>query len=340
MENKHKKFIRRSLYLANKGMGEVFPNPMVGCVIVKENKIIGEGYHKKFGGAHAEINAINNVINKNDIEGASVYVSLEPCTHFGKTPPCTDKLIEYKPKEVIISNTDPNPLVNGKGIKKLRNNNINVISGVLEKEDKKLNKRFFINQEKKRPYIILKWAETSDGFIAKKDGSSKWISCKTSRTLVHKWRSEETGILIGVNTANKDNARLNVRLWEGRDPIRVILDPNNKLEEKTNILNDESISLIYNNKQNKIQGQKHFIKISPFKLENIYYDLYKREIYSLLVEGGGFTLNKIIEKNLWDEARVFKSQLKFSKGIKAPNIKKNIYEKIGEDKLFKITRNA
>ena len=340
MENKHKKFIRRSLYLANKGMGKVFPNPMVGCVIVKENEIIGEGYHKKFGGAHAEINAINNVINKNDIEGASVYVNLEPCTHFGKTPPCTDKLIVYKPKEVIISNTDPNPLVNGKGIKKLRNNNINVISGVLEKEGKKLNKRFFINQEKKRPYIILKWAETSDGFIAKEDGSSKWISCKTSRTLVHKWRSEETGILIGVNTANKDNARLNVRLWEGRDPIRVILDPNNKLEKKTNILNDESISLIYNNKQNKIQGQKHFIKISPFKLENIYYDLYKRGIYSLLVEGGGFTLNKIIEKNLWDEARIFKSQLKFSKGIKAPNIKKNTYKKIGEDKLFKITRNA
>ena len=321
-------------------MGEVFPNPMVGCVIVKENEIIGEGYHKKFGGAHAEINAINNVINKNDIEGASVYISLEPCTHFGKTPPCTDKLIEYKPKEVIISNTDPNPLVNGKGIKKLRNNKINVISGVLEKEGKILNKRFFINQEKKRPYIILKWAETSDGFIAKEDGSSKWISCKASRTLVHKWRSEETGILIGVNTANKDNSRLNVRLWEGRDPIRVILDPNNKLEEKTNILNDPSISLIYNNMLNKTQGQKHFIKISPFKLENICYDLYKRGIYSLLVEGGGFTLNKIIEKNLWDEARIFKSQLKFSKGIKAPNIKKNTYEKIGEDKLFKITRNA
>ena len=172
-------------------------------------------------------------------------MSLEPCTHFGKTPPCTDKLIEYKPKEVIISNTDPNPLVNGKGIKRLRNNNINVITGVLEKEGKKLNKRFFINQEKKRPYIILKWAETSDGFIAKEDGSSKWISCKTSRTLVHKWRSEETGILIGVNTANKDNARLNVRLWEGRDPIRVVVDPNNKLEEKTNILSDQSLSLIH-----------------------------------------------------------------------------------------------
>ena len=340
MENKHKKFIRRSLYLAKKGIGDVFPNPMVGCVIVKEDKIIGEGYHKKFGSAHAEINAINNVNYKKDIEGASVYVSLEPCTHFGKTPPCTDKLIEYKPKEVIISNTDPNPLVNGKGIKRLRNNNINVITGVLEKEGKELNKRFFINHEKKRPYIILKWAETSDGFIAKEDGNSKWISCKTSRTLVHKWRSEETGILIGVNTANKDNARLNVRLWEGRDPIRVVVDPNNKLEEKTNILSDQSVSLIYNKTQNKISGQKHFIKMTQFTLENIYDDLYKRGINSLLVEGGGFTLNKIIEKNLWDEAKVFKSKLKFSKGIKAPNIKKNTYEKIGEDKLFKITRHA
>jgi len=157
---------------------------------------------------------------------------------------------------------------------------------------------------------------------------------------VHKWRSEETGILIGINTANKDNARLNVRLWKGRDPIRVILDPNNKLEEKTNILNDQSISLIYNKTLNKIRGQKYFIKINPFKIETIYYDLYKRGIYSLLVEGGGFTLNKIIEKNLWDEARIFKSQLKFHKGIKAPNIKKNTYEKVGEDKLFKITKHA
>ena len=340
MENKHKKFIRRSLYLAKKGIGKVFPNPMVGCVIVKKNKIIGEGYHKKFGSAHAEIIAINNVINKKDIEGASIYVNLEPCSHFGKTPPCTDKIIEYKPKEVIISNTDPNPLVNGKGIKKLKNNNINVVSGVLEKEGKKLNKRFFVNQEKKRPYVILKWAETSDGFIAKEDGTSKWISCKTSRTLVHKWRSEETGILIGVNTANKDNARLNVRLWEGRNPTRIIIDPNNKLQEKTNVLSDQSTSLIYNKTKNKIRGLKIFIKISPFNLENIYYDLYKREIHSLLVEGGGFTLNKIIEKNLWDEARVFKSQLKFSKGILAPNIKKTIHEKIDVDKLFKINRNA
>ncbi len=340
MENKHKKFIRRSFYLAKKGLGYVFPNPMVGCVIVKENKIIGEGYHKKFGGNHAEINAINDVHNKKEIEGASVYVSLEPCSHFGKTPPCSDKLIEYKPKEVIISNIDPNPDVNGKGIKKLKKNNIKVVSGILEEEGKTLNKRFFINHYKNRPYVVLKWAETSDGFIAREDGSSKWISNKLSRALVHKWRSEETGILIGVNTANKDNPLLNVRLWKGRNPVRVVIDPNNKLLETTNLLNDKSISLIYNKTSNKTTGHKHFIKIHPFKLEDIYEDLYKRGINSLLVEGGGITLNKIIEKGLWDEARIFKSKIKFVKGIKGPGIRKKPFEKIGSDILFKVKKYA
>jgi len=340
MENKHNKFIRRSFYLAKKGLGYVFPNPMVGCVIVKENKIIGEGYHKKFGGNHAEINAINKVHNKKDIKGASVYVSLEPCSHFGKTPPCSDKLIEYKPKEVIISNIDPNPNVNGNGIKKLKKNNIKVVSGILEEEGKKLNKRFYINHEKKRPYVVLKWAQTSDGFIAKEDGSSKWISNKSSRTLVHKWRSEETGILIGVNTANIDNPRLNVRLWEGKDPVRIVIDPNNKLTDNNNILNDNSISLIYNKTLNKMSRNKYFVKIHPFTIDKIYKDLYKRGINSLLVEGGRFTLNEIIEKDLWDEARIFESQIKFNRGIKGPNIEKTSFEKVGEDKLFKINNNA
>jgi len=340
MENKHNKFIRRSFYLAEKGLGYVFPNPMVGCVIVKENKIIGEGYHKKFGGNHAEINAINKVQNKKDIKGASVYVSLEPCSHFGKTPPCSDKLIEYKPKEVIISNIDPNPNVNGNGIKKLKKNNIKVISGILAEEGKKLNKRFYINHEKKRPYVVLKWAQTSDGFIAKEDGSSKWISNKSSRTLVHKWRSEETGILIGVNTANNDNPRLNVRLWEGKDPVRIVIDPNNKLIDSNQILTDKSISLIYNKTLNKVSGNKYFVKTNPFTIDEIYQDLYKRGINSLLVEGGGFTLNEIIKKDLWDEARVFQSAIKFNKGIKGPNIEKNTYEKVGDDKLFKINNHA
>ena len=202
MKDNHKKYIQRTFYLAKKGKGRVAPNPLVGCVIVKNNIIIGEGYHKKYGENHAEINAINNVVNKNDIKGSTVYINLEPCNHYGKTPPCSDELIKLQPKEVIVSNKDPNPLTNGKSLQKLKENNILVKSNILEKEGYELNKRFFKNQYKKLPYVILKWAQTEDGFLAKEDGSSKWISSDVSRTLVHKWRSEEAGILIGVNTRN------------------------------------------------------------------------------------------------------------------------------------------
>ena len=191
MKDNHKKYIQRTFYLAKKGKGRVAPNPLVGCVIVKNNIIIGEGYHKKFGENHAEINAINNVVNKNDIKGSTVYINLEPCNHYGKTPPCSDELVKLQPKEVIVSNKDPNPLTNGKSLQKLKENNIQVKSNILEKEGYELNKRFFKNQYKKLPYVILKWAQTEDGFLAKEDGSSKWISSDISRTLVHKWRSEE-----------------------------------------------------------------------------------------------------------------------------------------------------
>jgi len=242
---------------------------------------------------------------------------------------------------VIISNIDPNPNVNGNGIKKLKKNNIKVVSGILEEEGKKLNKRFYINHEKKRPYVVLKWAQTSDGFIAKEDGSSKWISNKSSRTLVHKWRSEETGILIGVNTANIDNPKLNVRHWAGKNPVRIILDPNNKLIKNQKVLNDKLSTLIYNIKHNKKTKNKYFVKINPFNLDKIFLDLYKRGVSSVLVEGGGFTLNEIIKKDLWDEARVFISEKKFTRGIKAPMLKieKNKFIRIKDDKLY-IIRNG
>ena len=261
MKDNHKKYIQRTFYLAKKGIGKVAPNPLVGCVIVKNNKIIGEGYHKEYGDKHAEINAINNVSNKKEIEGSSVYINLEPCNHFGKTPPCSDALVKLKPKEVIISNKDPNPLTNGKSIKKLIDNNINVRSNILKEEGEELNKRFFKNQIKKLPFIILKWAQTSDGFIAKSDGSSKWISNDISRTLVHKWRSEELGILVGAKTVNSDNPKLNVRSWDGKDPIRVIIDPNNRCSNKNDILSDTLPTLIYNKKrESKIQN-KQFVRL-------------------------------------------------------------------------------
>tara|TARA_B100000575_G_scaffold239275_1_gene201801 strand:- start:178 stop:1200 length:1023 start_codon:yes stop_codon:yes gene_type:complete len=334
MKDNHKKYIQRTFYLAKKGIGKVAPNPLVGCVIVKNNKIIGEGYHKEYGDKHAEINAINNVSNKKEIEGSSVYINLEPCNHFGKTPPCSDALVKLKPKEVIISNKDPNPLTNGKSIKKLIDNNINVRSNILKEEGEELNKRFFKNQIKKLPFIILKWAQTSDGFIAKSDGSSKWISNDISRTLVHKWRSEELGILVGAKTVNSDNPKLNVRSWDGKDPIRVIIDPNNRCSNKNDILSDTLPTLIYNKKRESKVQNKQFVRLLEFDLVNILKDILSRGISSIMVEGGSFTLQSFIENNLWDEARVFVSDGKFKNGIKAPKIKLSNPQKIGSDQLY------
>ena len=340
MKDNHKKYIQRTFYLAKKGIGKVAPNPLVGCVIVKNNKIIGEGYHKEYGDKHAEINAINNVSNKKEIEGSSVYINLEPCNHFGKTPPCSDALVKLKPKEVIISNKDPNPLTNGKSIKKLIDNNINVRSNILKEEGEELNKRFFKNQIKKLPFIILKWAQTSDGFIAKSDGSSKWISNDISRTLVHKWRSEELGILVGAKTVNNDNPKLNVRSWDGKDPIRVIIDPNNRCSNKNDILSDTLPTLIYNKKRESKVQNKQFVRLLEFDLINILKDILSRGISSIMVEGGSFTLQSFIENNLWDEARVFVSDGKFKNGIKAPKIKLSNPQKIGSDQLYLLKNYA
>ena len=340
MKDNHKKYIQRTFYLAKKGIGKVAPNPLVGCVIVKNNKIIGEGYHKEYGDKHAEINAINNVSNKKEIEGSSVYINLEPCNHFGKTPPCSDALVKLKPKEVIISNKDPNPLTNGKSIKKLIDNNINVRSNILKEEGEELNKRFFKNQIKKLPFIILKWAQTSDGFIAKSDGSSKWISNDISRTLVHKWRSEELGILVGAKTVNSDNPKLNVRSWDGKDPIRIIIDPNNRSSNKNDILSDTLPTLIYNKKRESKVQNKQFVRLLEFNLINILKDILSRGISSIIVEGGSFTLQSFIENNLWDEARVFVSDGKFKNGIKAPKIKLSNPQKIGSDQLYLLKNYA
>ena len=334
MKDNHKKYIQRTFYLAKKGIGKVAPNPLVGCVIVKNNNIIGEGYHKEYGDKHAEINAINSVSNKKEIEGSSVYINLEPCNHFGKTPPCSDALVKLKPKEVIISNKDPNPLTNGKSIKKLIDNNINVRSNILKEEGEELNKRFFKNQIKKLPFIILKWAQTSDGFIAKSDGSSKWISNDISRTLVHKWWSEELGILVGAKTVNSDNPKLNVRSWDGKDPIRVIIDPNNRCSNKSDVLSDTLPTLIYNKKKESKVQNKQFVRLLEFDLINILKDILSKGISSIMVEGGSFTLQSFIENNLWDEARVFVSGGKFKNGIKAPKIKLSSPQKIGSDQLY------
>ena len=340
MKDNHKKYIERTFYLANKGLGNVSPNPMVGCVIVKSGKIIGEGYHEKYGKEHAEINAINNVTDKSLLEGSSFYINLEPCSHHGKTPPCSDEIMRYKPKEVIISNQDQNPIVNGKGINKLKKGGISVIENIEKEKGLIVNKRFFKNQLTNLPYIILKWAETKDGFIAKEDGSSKWISNELSRMLVHKWRSEEPGILIGVNTANTDNPSLNVRSWTGNDPKRIVLDPNFKINEKIKLFEDEGALFVYNKEFDKKLKNKHLIQNKSFILKDILRDILEKGIGSIIVEGGAKTINSFIEEGLWDEARVFISDKKFEKGIKAPKIDLNKYQKIRDNKLYTIYNHA
>ena len=340
MKDNHKKYIERTFYLANKGLGNVSPNPMVGCVIVKSGKIIGESYHKQYGKEHAEINAINTVVDKSQLKGSSFYINLEPCSHHGKTPPCSDEIIKHKPKEVIISNLDQNPIVNGRGIKKLKNSGISVKKNILKEKGFNINKRFFKNQITGLPYIILKWAETKDGFIARKDGSSKWISNELSRMLVHKWRSEEAGILVGVNTANIDNPSLNVRSWKGSDPVRIVLDPNQKLKSKTKLLKDKRAVLVYNKENNKHTNNKNFIQYKSFELKHILRDILKKGIGSVIVEGGAKTLNNFIKEGLWDEARVFVSNKKFKEGIKAPKLDIHQYDKIRDNKLYTIFNHA
>ena len=323
MKNYYKNYIERTFYLAKKGQGKVSPNPMVGCVIVKNNIIIGEGFHEKYGSSHAEINAINSVKDKKQIYQSSIFINLEPCSHYGKTPPCVDELIKLQPKEIVISNKDPNPKVNGKSIKKIKENDIKVITNVLKEKGEKLNKRFFSLIGNKRPYIILKWAETKNNFIANKKNESKWISNDLSRQLVHKWRAHEDAILVGASTVQFDNPRLTVRKWKGKNPTRLVIDPKKRLDKKNNIFNKSSKTLSIE-------------KVNKKDLKKAICSLIKKNISSILVEGGSFTINEFINNNLWDEMRIFKSNKIFRSGIPAPkfNYKKFNYKKIHDDKLF------
>ncbi|MEO9849991.1 MAG: bifunctional diaminohydroxyphosphoribosylaminopyrimidine deaminase/5-amino-6-(5-phosphoribosylamino)uracil reductase RibD [Reichenbachiella sp.] len=318
-KEKDKKYMQRALELAKKGFGIVSPNPMVGCVIVHDDIIIGEGWHEKYGEAHAEVNAIKNVKNLTFLKEATAYVTLEPCSHFGKTPPCADLLIKHRLKRVVIANQDSFPLVDGGGIKKLREAGIEVDVGVLSKEGRNLNKRFFTRVEKKRPYVILKWAQTADGFIARENYDSKWISNEKSRKLVHKWRVEEDAIWVGTNTAKYDNPRLNVRDWEGSDPIRIVIDKDLSLDAGLNLFDQEIPTICYNLNRNRKEENLEWVKVNKEKiLEDIFFDLRQRGIQSVLVEGGACLIESLIENNYWDEARVFTAGNKFEKGIKGP----------------------
>lgn len=308
----HEIYIKRCLQIAKNGLGSTRPNPMVGCVIVYNNNIIGEGYTSPYGGNHAEVNAINSVSNKALLKEATLYVTLEPCSHFGKTPPCSDLIIKHQISNVVIGSDDDNEKVAGKGIEKLKAAGCNVTVGVLEHACKRHHKRFFTFHNKKRPYIILKWAETKDGFIApesKNEQKPVWITNSISRQLVHKWRAEEQAILVGTNTVIEDNPSLSTRDWIGENPIRIVIDKDEKLSKSHTVFNADAESILIS-KDNIDFSKNIAIQICDL--------LFEKNINSVIIEGGAKTLQTFIDKTLWDEARVFTGQTEFKKGVKAP----------------------
>ncbi|MGW8122732.1 bifunctional diaminohydroxyphosphoribosylaminopyrimidine deaminase/5-amino-6-(5-phosphoribosylamino)uracil reductase RibD [Roseivirga echinicomitans] len=315
-------WMQRALDLAEMGRGHVSPNPMVGCVIVHNNRIIGEGFHQKYGDPHAEVNAINSVSNPALLPESTCYVTLEPCAHFGRTPPCADLLVAKNVKRVVIASMDTNPLVGGKGVQKLKDAGIEVSTGVLEEEARSLNRRFFTMIEKKRPYILLKWAQTADGFIARTNFDSKWISSEQSRMMVHQWRAEEDAIMVGTNTAQYDNPRLDVRDWHGASPLRLVIDRNLRLPTDLHLFDGSLPTLVYNTKKQKESKNLNLVKIGQKDfLQHILADLHERKVQSVLVEGGSFLLNTFMALGLWDEARVFECPVLFNEGIMAPSLK-------------------
>ncbi len=336
----HNKYMRRCLELAERGIGTARPNPSVGAVIVHKNKIIGEGFTSEYGGPHAEVNAVKSVKDTSLLKEATIYVTLEPCSHFGKTPPCANMIVDNGIPNVVIGTVDTNSLVAGKGINILESNGCNVIIGVLEEECKQQHKRFFTVQNKKRPYIILKWAQTQDNFIAPKEKLENrpvWISNEFSKQLVHKWRSEEHAILVGTNTVIDDNPLLNVRSWYGNNPVRIVIDKKLKLQHHLNIFNKEVKTIIITgkNKPNENNLLYETIDFTKDVASQICEVLQKNKIQSIIIEGGTQTLQTFINANLWDEARVFTGENSFLEGIKAPilNLVPTFEQKIQSDTL-------
>lgn len=322
----HTTFMKRCLALAENGLGSTYPNPLVGSVIVHEDQIIGEGWHQKVGEAHAEVNAIHSVKgNKSILKESTLYVNLEPCSHYGKTPPCADLIIEHQFKKVVIGTADPFVAVAGKGIERLKSAGIEVIVGVLEQECNELNKRFFMFHQQKRPYIILKWAQTQNRMLAPLTKDKKrpvWISNPYSRQLVHKWRTEEQAILVGTHTVLQDNPKLDTRHWTGQNPVRIILDRTLIIPKDFSVY-DKSCKTIFitekpiaSEDDNLVFEQINFSKNRNTQIMEV---LYKHNLQSVIIEGGKEVLEGFITDNLWDEARVFSSDTFIEHGIKAPN---------------------
>ncbi|WP_234424338.1 bifunctional diaminohydroxyphosphoribosylaminopyrimidine deaminase/5-amino-6-(5-phosphoribosylamino)uracil reductase RibD [Aquimarina sp. Aq107] len=343
MNTLHEKYIRRCIQIGKNALGNARPNPMVGCVIVLDNMIIGEGYTSPYGGSHAEVNAIQSVKDTALLKKATLYVTLEPCSHFGKTPPCSDLIIKHQIPNVVIGTIDTHSKVSGRGIEKLKNAGCNVTLGILEDECRKHHKRFFTFHNKKRPYIILKWAQTIDGFIAPEKTTERapvWITNSYSRQLVHKWRAEEQAILVGNKTVIEDNPKLTIRDWSGKNPVRIVIDLYNKIPKGSSILDKTVKTIVITTKDYKQYNEDTFLIYEMINSENnipeqICNILHTHEIQSVIIEGGSYTIQSFINENLWDEARVFTGMNSFVKGVKAPKFQSKLVseKKIIDDTL-------
>lgn len=333
--------MQRCIEIAGLGAGRTAPNPMVGCVIVYRNKIIGEGYHVECGHAHAEVNAINSVRQTGLLLESTLYVNLEPCSHHGRTPPCSDLIVEKKIPHVVIGTSDPFAEVAGRGIEKLRKSGIIVETGVLANECLWLNRRFFTFHEKKRPYVILKWAQTLDGYIdmERKPGHPlrpNWISGELARRAVHKTRSQEAAILIGTRTAQLDNPSLTVRDWSGRSPLRLVIDREGKLSSRLNIFDNRAPTLVFTQKRPEKTGHLQYCELDHRKdiTMQVLHELYARNIISLIVEGGSHTIQSFVESGMWDEAHVYTGPTMFFGGVKAPQVQGILMENITYDETI------
>ncbi len=339
----HEFYIRRCFELAQKGLGHVQPNPMVGAVLVYDNEIVAEGFHEEYGKAHAEVNAINFLLKNNQgaseiLKESTLYVNLEPCAHTGKTPPCTDLIIKHKIPKVVISNIDPFGSVNGKGVDRLRKAGVDVTIDVLKDEGYEINKRFFTYHTLQRPYVILKWAESRDRYISIAENKRTQISGKDAQVMNHRWRSEEQAILVGTKTVQVDNPILTVREWTGKNPIRVIIDKELKLSKEFNIFNSDSKTIVFNNYKTERIANVQYVQIDFYGLvpQFILYQLYLMEVQSLIIEGGAYTINEFMQYGLWDEARIFRSKMELTKGIPAPKLEGKLFQKqdFGDDELL------
>ena len=339
--NEDEFYLKRCLELAKKALGKTFPNPLVGSVIVHEGKIIGEGFHQKAGEAHAEINAINSVKNKELLKESTIYVSLEPCSHFGKTPPCANKIAEIGFKKVVIGTLDSHEKVNGKGVEILQNAGIELSAGILEKESRDLNKRFFTFHERKRPYLILKWAQSADGFLDKDFKTTK-ISNSLVKQFVHTLRSEEHAILVGTQTALSDDPSLTTREISGRNPVRILIDLKLKIPRDAKLYNEDAPTIIFNSEKEETSGNIKFLKVEKENLvHQVMQKLFEENIQSVLIEGGSFTLQQFIDQNLWDEAIIIKNEnLILESGTKAPQFNFEPYQvKDFRDNIVEFYRN-